>query len=593
MTDSTLSADLKWPYRPDFNQFKRQAKELRKAYRSGDANAVAEVQRHEQAADPAAFALHDAQRVLARSYGFPSWQKLKSYVQTIQPYWRPLEPKSDDDANRFLRLACITYFDGDHPSRRVKARQLLAAKPHLAKANIYTAAAVGDVAAVADFLTKNADVHAKGGPFDWEPLLYAAYARLDSEVDEHSTLEAARLLLEHGADPNAGFLWEGGFLFTALTGVLGLGEDDVGRGEGPLWQPPHPHWREFARLLFEAGADPNDNQGLYNRMQYPDDEHLKLLFEFGLGKDQGGPWFKRFFQHWPYASAPRSPSDILAYQLRWAISANYFDRVKLLVENGADVNATSQYPAGARAPYAEAVYHGHQQIADYLVAKGAKRIAITLSTPDEFSVACYRNDADRARELVAGDPSLLDDAGGLLIWAAEAGRVDSLRLLVELGVDVNSKPGDESPLHCAARAGQLDTVKLLVELGADVHARDRNFDGTPLSFANYKGQRNVVEYLLQFARIWDAVKIGGLDRVRTLLRDNPDCVNVRDDVGRTPLHYPFKDTQHGEEIIELLLEHGADINAKDNAGRTPIDQMLRSGRQDLAEVLRRHGGNSA
>ena len=113
-----------------------------KAYRAGDADAVAEVQQHEQAPDPAAFALHDAQRVLARSYGFPSWQKLKSYVQTIQPYWRPLEPKSDDDAKRFLRLVCITYFDGDHPLRRVKARQLLAAKPHLAKANIDTAAGV-------------------------------------------------------------------------------------------------------------------------------------------------------------------------------------------------------------------------------------------------------------------------------------------------------------------------------------------------------------------------------------------------------------------------------------------------------------------
>ena len=195
--------------------------------------------------------------------------------------------------------------------------------------------------------------------------------------------------------------------------------------------------------------------------------------------------------------------------MRWAISANYFDRVKLLVENGADVNTAR---SGGRTPYAEAVYGGHQQIADYLVAKGAKRIAITLSTAEEFHVACYRDDADRARELVASDPSLLNDAGGLLIWAAEAGRVDSLRLLVELGVDVNGKPGDESPLHCAARAGQLDTVKLLVELGADVHARDRNFDGTPLSFANYKGQRHVVEYLLQFAPICDAVKVGGLDR---------------------------------------------------------------------------------
>jgi hypothetical protein len=54
-----------------------------------------------------------------------------------------------------------------------------------------------------------------------------------------------------------------------------------------------------------AGADPHDNQGLYNRMQYPNDEHLKLLFEYGLGKDQGGPWFKRFFQDWARRSGPQ------------------------------------------------------------------------------------------------------------------------------------------------------------------------------------------------------------------------------------------------------------------------------------------------
>ena len=44
------------------------------------------------------------------------------------------------------------------------------------------------------------------------------------------------------------------------------------------------------------------------------------------------------------------------------------------------------------------------------------------------------------------------------------------------------------------------------------------------------------------------------------------------------LRYPFKDTQHAEEINEPLLEHGADINAKDNAGHTLLDQMLRNGR---------------
>ena len=42
--------------------------------------AVAEVQRFERQPDPAAFALSDAQRVLARAYGYESWPKLKAFV---------------------------------------------------------------------------------------------------------------------------------------------------------------------------------------------------------------------------------------------------------------------------------------------------------------------------------------------------------------------------------------------------------------------------------------------------------------------------------------------------------------------------------
>jgi len=65
---------------PDLEQLKRQAKELLKAYRAGEAGAVAEVDNHFRDVDPAKFALHDAQLVLARSYGFDSWPKLRAYV---------------------------------------------------------------------------------------------------------------------------------------------------------------------------------------------------------------------------------------------------------------------------------------------------------------------------------------------------------------------------------------------------------------------------------------------------------------------------------------------------------------------------------
>ena len=66
--------------KPDLVQLKRQAKELLQAYVAGDSDAMAEVDAHYQGADRARFALHDAQLVLARSYGFDSWPKLKAFV---------------------------------------------------------------------------------------------------------------------------------------------------------------------------------------------------------------------------------------------------------------------------------------------------------------------------------------------------------------------------------------------------------------------------------------------------------------------------------------------------------------------------------
>jgi ankyrin repeat protein len=66
--------------RPDLDQLKRQAKELLDAFHADDASAIAEVAAHYRDASPSSFALHDAQLVLARAYGFESWPKLKAFV---------------------------------------------------------------------------------------------------------------------------------------------------------------------------------------------------------------------------------------------------------------------------------------------------------------------------------------------------------------------------------------------------------------------------------------------------------------------------------------------------------------------------------
>lgn len=68
---------------PDLDQLKRQAKELLEAYRASSPEAVAEVGAYHRTARRETFALHDAQFVLARSYGFESWPKLKAAVDGV------------------------------------------------------------------------------------------------------------------------------------------------------------------------------------------------------------------------------------------------------------------------------------------------------------------------------------------------------------------------------------------------------------------------------------------------------------------------------------------------------------------------------
>lgn len=71
------------PQQPNLEQLRKQAKDLLEQYRSGEPAAIGEVERFERTPDRSTFALHDAQRILARAYGYESWSKLKAFVDGV------------------------------------------------------------------------------------------------------------------------------------------------------------------------------------------------------------------------------------------------------------------------------------------------------------------------------------------------------------------------------------------------------------------------------------------------------------------------------------------------------------------------------
>ncbi len=483
------------PDRPSLENLRKQAKSLRKSVLANEADALDRVREfHPRAAQALErFSLSDAQLVIARCYDFSSWTRLKQYLDALSEHFflpAQLGPNAEAEplADRFIRFACLEYSSRDHVDRRVGARELLAQNLQLASENIYSAATVGNVAAVKELLRQNRKlVSQRGGPHNWEPLLYACYSRLNSEETGYSTLEVARTLLAQRADPNAGFLWDGHYLFTALTGAFGEGE------AGPVHQPEHQYCYQLARLLLEAGADPNDSQTLYNRMFTGGTRHLELLFEFGLGEERASVWSQRL------GSRLGTPGEMLQQQLGWAAKYNQLARLRLLVEHGVDVNASDSRLG--KTPYELAKLHGHREIAEYLLAHGARKTE--FSDLDEFAAACLAGDESRARSLLDSNKTMIDQLGDqrveLLQLAADNDKRDAVRLMKDLGFDLNERMRTTA-LHHAAMSGHLEMAKLLIELGADPSIRDTEFNARPLGWAEYGEKKEVAEFLRQFEK---------------------------------------------------------------------------------------------
>ncbi|TDU90044.1 ankyrin repeat protein [Kribbella voronezhensis] len=469
------------PNDPSLEHLKKQAKTLLKQVQAADPEALALVAEF----SPADVGnLAGAQLVLARSYGFASWARLVHHLELVDRYSRsphrqtiggPLDTP-EQRADEFLKLATLHYGQDDS-ARQTTARQLLDEFPDVARSNIYTMviAAPPDVVAAA-LAADPAAAAREGGPYRWEPLLYLTYSRLEAD----DRVAVAKLLLDNGADPNSGYLWQGmPSPFTALTGAFGRGEND---------QPPHQNRLELARLLLEAGADPNDSQTMYNcgpgcPPPY-DDVHLELLLEFGLGKGDGGPWHERM------TTAHPTPRQLLEDELVFASHEGLLHRVELVLAQDVDPDGRgTQHPGfGGHRAYELAAIQGHTEIAELLLAKGAA----PLDDVNELYAAVLRGDR------VDADPELAARAVArnpmLPIRVAEIGATHALEPLQKLGFDLNVGRF-RTPLHLAAVNGHLDTVRKLIELGADPTAEDPQYHATPRGWAQHSHHQDVVDYL--------------------------------------------------------------------------------------------------
>lgn len=470
------------PRRPSLEHLRNEARELQRGVRRSDPAALELAHefhpRYQERADD--FRLSDAQLAIARSYGHASWPKLKAYVENVTHYARDpheIPPQADPD-DEFLRLACLAY-SGDDIARPAQAAEILRRDPSLSARSIYTAAAAGDAEAAARILDADPSQASRpGGPYRWEPLLYVTYSRVVTGNPSHSHLTVARLLLEHGADPNAGYLWDGTNVFTALTGAFGYGEDAPN-------QPPHPQSIPLARLLLEAGADPNDDQAIYNRHFRTDNDHLELLLAYGIGKTpRRGPWIKRLGEH-------LAPPKLLLEDALVFVADNdaYADRVALLLAHGVDPDGRgTQHPAfHGRRPIELARLAGARRNTELLLEAGAEPPA--TDSVDALLEAATRGDADAVERALATDPSLpravIDRHREALVIAAERGNLAGVELLVRLGYDPNSKNIGSAALHLAAFAGNRAMCELLLRLGADPSLQDDHFHAPAAGWARH------------------------------------------------------------------------------------------------------------
>ena len=255
------------PARPSLEQLRKQAKELLRDYHADDRSAVERLHAHHpRVLSTKRVALADAQLVLAREYGFPSWARLKHHVESLQ---RPVdfdEPLWGRDTWPFL----AAVYRGDE----VAVRRMLDRDPSLASAEyaylqpLHYAVRGGRIEMVRLLLDAGADPLAEGwsGKFGDEIRDDTPLARArDRELDEITVLLEAvagdklrSTSVERTAPSTPERALEDKMMQLCHRGdipaALEMIERHPGIAQAGLYEAVHQNHPELVRVLLERGA---------------------------------------------------------------------------------------------------------------------------------------------------------------------------------------------------------------------------------------------------------------------------------------------------------------------------------------------------
>lgn len=192
----------------------------------------------------------------------------------------------------------------------------------------------------------------------------------------------------------------------------------------------------------------------------------------------------------------------------------------------------------------------------------------------------------------------------LALWAsplheaAKNGNISEIKKLVANGEDVASRDEEAlTALHWASIRGKLTVAEFLIENGADINAID-SFGTTVLHMAIFGGEKMVQLLLNKYVDVnkknYDGaialhiVALEGNWNIAAALISRGSEVNTKTTKNQiTPLYWAAK--RGHKDIVELLINNGANVNPRTKRGKTPLSAAIKKGRRAVAELLWEHG----